>query len=54
MHSTTKVLIFMANYSRGLRMKADLRRKGKVKKSIEFAERMKRVQEEVEAVLKKR
>jgi len=54
MHSTTKVLIFMANYSRGLRMEADLRRKGKVKKSIEFAERMKRVQEEVEAVLKKR
>ena len=43
MDSTTKVSPFMANYSRGLRMEADLRRRGKVKKSIEFAERIKRV-----------
>jgi len=42
-HSTTKVYSFMANYGRELKMEADIRRKVKVKKVIEFAERMKRV-----------
>ena len=43
----------MANYRRELRMGADLRRKGKVEKAMEFAERMKKVQEEVGVALKK-
>ena len=43
----------MANYSRELRMGADIRKKEKVEKAIEFVERMKRVQEEIVKVLKK-
>ena len=42
-YSATKVLPFMANYSRELRMGADIRRKGKVEKAIEFVERMRKV-----------
>jgi len=33
----------MANYGRELRMGADIRRKGKIEKVAEFAEKMKRV-----------
>ena len=40
-HTTTKVLPFMANYGRELRMGGDIRRKGKVEKAIKFVERMK-------------
>ena len=43
----------MANYSRKLRMGGDIRRKGKVEKATEFVEKLKRVQEKAEAVLKK-
>ena len=43
MYSTTKVSSFMANYRRELRMGADIRKKRKVKKVTEFAERMKKV-----------
>ena len=43
----------MANYERELRMEGNIRRKGKVEKAIEFVERMKQVQEEVGATLKK-
>ena len=43
----------MANYSRELRMGADIRRKGKVEKAIEFVERMRKVQEEAGVVLRK-
>ena len=49
----TKVLPFMANYGKELRMEGDIRRKGKVESVIEFVERMKKVQEEVEAALRK-
>ena len=52
-HSTTKVLPFMANYGRELRMGANIRRKGKVEKATEFAKKMRRMQEEVGAALKK-
>ena len=52
-HSTTKISLFMANYSRKLRMGGDIRRKGKVEKATEFVEKLKRVQEKAEAVLKK-
>ena len=52
-HMATKVSPFMANYGKELRIEGDIRKKGKVKKVTEFAERMKKVQEEVEAALKK-
>ena len=43
----------MANYSRELRMEADIRRKKKIEKVIEFAKRMKKVQKEAGVVLRK-
>jgi len=52
-HSTTKVSLFMANYDRELRMGGDIRRKEKVEKAMEFVKKLKRVQEEVGAVLKR-
>ena len=52
-HMTTKVLPFIANYERELQMRVNIRRKGKVEKVTEFVERMKRVQKEVGAALKK-
>ena len=52
-HLATKVSLFMANYRRDLKMEADIRRKGKVEKATEFMKRMRQVQEEAEAVLKK-
>jgi len=52
-HLATKVLLFMVNYRRELRMGADIRRKEKVEKVTEFAERMRKVQEEVGVSLKK-
>ena len=39
-HSVTKVSLFIANHRRELRMGADIRRKRKVEKAIEFVERM--------------
>ena len=50
---TTKVSPFITNYSRELRMGIDLGRKEKVKKIMEFAKRMRKVQEEAGVVLKK-
>ena len=52
-HSATKVSPFIANYGRELRMGADIRRKDKVEKAMEFAERMKKVQEEVGEALRR-
>ena len=49
----TKVSLFMAYYGRELRMGTDIRRKGKVEKVTEFVKRMKQMQKEAEAVLKK-
>jgi len=43
----------MANYSREMRMGGDIRKKGKVEKTGEFVERMKRIHEEAEVALKK-
>ena len=42
-HLATKVLHFMANFDRELRIGADIRRKGKIEKTTEFAERMRKV-----------
>ena len=52
-HTVTKVLLFIVNYRKELRMGGDIRRKGKVESATEFVERMKKVHEEVEATLKK-
>jgi len=52
-HTATKVSSFMVNYGRELRIGGDIRKRGKVEKATEFAERMKKVYEEVGAVLKK-
>ena len=42
-HLTIKVSLFIANYSRKIRMGVYLRRKEKVEKAIEVAERIKKV-----------
>ena len=52
-YMATKVLSFMANYSRELRMGSDIRKKGKVEKVTKFVERMRKVQKEAGAALKK-
>jgi len=52
-HSITKVSPFMANYRREVRIGGDIWKKGKVEKATEFVERMKRVQKEAGAALKK-
>ena len=52
-HTATKVSPFMANYGKELRMGGDIRRKGKVESATEFVQRMKKVQEETEAALRK-
>ena len=49
-HLATKVSPFMANYRRELRMRADIRRKGKVEKVIEFVKRIKKIKKETGAV----
>ena len=52
-YSATKMSLFMANYGRELRTGADIRRKGKVERAMKFAEKIKKVQKEVGAVLRK-
>jgi len=52
-HTATKVLPFMANYGKELRMGGDIRRKGKVESATAFVKRMKKVHEEAEAALRK-
>ena len=52
-YSATKVSLFMENYGRELRIRADIRRKGKVEKMTEFAEKMKKVQERAGTALRK-
>jgi len=52
-YTAMKVSPFIANYKRDLKMGGDIRKKGKVEKMTEFLERMKKVQEEAGAALKK-
>jgi len=52
-HSATKVSLFIVNYGRELRMEVDIRKKEKVEKIMEFVERIKNVQKEAGAVLRK-
>jgi len=35
--------LFIVNYERELRVEIDIRRKGKIKKTMEFMERMKKI-----------
>ena len=53
MHSATKVSLFIADYSKELRIGADINMKEKVEKAIEFVERMKKIQKEARVVLRK-
>jgi len=52
-YSATKISLFMVNYGRKMRMGADIRKKRKVEKATEFAERMKKVQEKAGTALRK-
>ena len=52
-HMATKVLPFMANYRREMRMGGDIRRKEKVESVTEFVEKIKKVYEEAKIALKK-
>jgi len=52
-YTATKVSPFMANYKRELRMRGDIRKERKIEKVTEFVKRMKKIYEEVGAVLKK-
>ena len=52
-HIATKMLPFIANYGKEVRMGGDIRKKGKVESATEFVERMKNVHEEAGAALKK-
>jgi len=52
-HLATKMSPFIPNYERKLRIGVDIKRKRKMEKAMEFAERMKKIQEEAEAALKK-
>ena len=51
--TATKILPFMANYRRELRIEGDIRKKGKVESATEFIEKMKKVHEEAGTALKK-
>jgi len=52
-HTGTKVSPFQANHRQNPRMGFELRKKGRYKGAERFAERMKKVQEEVKAALQK-
>ena len=52
-HTATKVLPFIANYGRELRMGGDIRKKGKIESATEFVEKMKKIHEEAGAALKR-
>jgi len=52
-HSAMKILPFIVNYERKMRMGANIRRKGKVEKVTEFIERIRKVQKEAGATLRK-
>jgi len=52
-NSSTKVSPFMANNGRNPRMDFEIRKKGKVLRAEEFAAKMKEIQEEAQAALRK-
>ena len=52
-YMATKVLPFIANYGKELRIGGDIRKKEKVESATEFVEKMKKVHEEAAAALRK-
>ena len=52
-NTLTQMLLFKANSRRDPRMEFEMRKKGKYKEAGEFTKRMKEVQEEAQAALKK-
>jgi len=52
-HTTTKMLPFMANYGRELKMRGDIRKKRKVESTTEFMEKMKKIYEKADVVSRK-
>ena len=52
-HAAMKILPFIANYGRELRMGGNIRKRGKIEKAIEFVERMKKIHEEAGVALRK-
>jgi len=52
-HTVTEISSFIANYGRDLRMRGNIRKKGKVEKVTEFVERMKKVYKKTRVALKK-
>jgi len=52
-HLAMKISSFMANYRRELRIGTNIRRKEKLEKVTEFAERMRKVQEKAGVALRK-
>ena len=49
----TKMSPFIVSYGRELRIEANIRKKGKVEKVMEFVERIRKIQEEAGVVLRK-
>ena len=49
----TMMFLFIANYGKELRIETNIRRKEKVKKTIKFTKKRKKVQKEARTVLKK-
>ena len=52
-HTATKMLPFMENYGRELRMEGNIRKKEKIESVTEFVEKMKKVHEEAVGALRK-
>ena len=52
-HSATKVLPFMVNYGRELKMGVNIKKKEKMEKATEFAKRIKRIYKKARVALKK-
>ena len=52
-HSATKVSLFIANYSRELKIGVNTKRKEKVENAMEFVERIKKAHKEARVVLRK-
>jgi len=48
-----KVSLFMTNYNREVRIEVDIKKNEKMEKVMEFAEKIKKIQEEAEVALKK-
>ena len=52
-YSTTKLFLFMANYSREVQIGINIRKKEKIEKTMKFVEKIKKIQEEAGVVLRR-